>query len=239
MSIEAVFFDFYGTLYKFEDMSAELEEFITELHYRLSRYGLTAEKDKVWDYYNSQMWNRDPPKPDNGMTIFERRIEIACSDLQVTITRTEIEETAEALLAIWDKYAYLDPACIPLLDSLAKHSKIAALISNYDHPQHVHKHVRQDGLDNYLSAVIISGDHGVRKPDPRIFHIALDQTGIRSHEAIYVGDSEEDVIGANQAGLTSVLIDRDYNGFDYGQRYTIRNLREVLAFALDEEIGLS
>jgi len=128
VAIKAVFFDFYGTLYTYSDMIAELEEWITELHRRLSRHGLIAERDKVWEYYHRQMWKEDPPKPDNGMTIFERRIQIACSDLRASMTRDDIEETVEALLAVWDKYALLDPTCIPLLDSLTQNGKITALI---------------------------------------------------------------------------------------------------------------
>ena len=32
-------------------MNAELEEWITELHRRLSRYGLVAGRDEIWEYY--------------------------------------------------------------------------------------------------------------------------------------------------------------------------------------------
>jgi len=53
---------------------------------------------------------------------------------------------------------------------------------------------------------------------------------------MYIGDSEEDVIGANQAGLISVLIDRDNEGLDFGQRYTIHCLHDVLRLAFDDNV---
>ena len=46
------------------------------------------------------------------------------------------------------------------------------------------------------------------KPDPRIFHIALDAMGIEAEDAWYVGDMPGiDVVGARAAGLHPVLMD--------------------------------
>lgn len=209
-------------------MEAELEEWITELHSRLKKCGLPSTRDVVWDYFHQRMWKEPPPKPQNGMTIFEKRIQIACSDLGVNMNREQIEQTAEALLVVWDKYAYFDPDCLSLLSTLKKQGKILALISNYDHPRHVYKLVRNTGMTDYLSSVIVSGDHGIQKPDPAIYQMALEQTGAEPHETIYIGDSEEDVVGANNAGLISVLIDRNGHGRYYGQRHTISILKDTL-----------
>lgn len=228
MTIEAVFFDLYGTLYILKDMQVELDEWITELHARLRRYGSIATKDDVLDYYEKRMWKEDLPMPNNGMSIFERRIQITCSDLGASMTRHGIEDTAVALISVLDKYAFIDPASIPILNSLSKRGKITALVSNYDHPQHVRELVQKYSLNNFFSAVIVSGDYGIKKPDPEIFRLALEKTGMKPGGTIYVGDSKEDVVGANQAGLTSVLIDRSGEEPDYGQRYTISDLQDLL-----------
>jgi putative hydrolase of the HAD superfamily len=46
------------------------------------------------------------------------------------------------------------------------------------------------------------------KPDPRIFHLALDAMGIAAGDAWYVGDMPGiDVVGARAAGLHPVLMD--------------------------------
>jgi hypothetical protein len=103
MTIKGVFFDFYGTLCVLDNMTVELDEWILELYTRLKRYGLVATKDDVCNYYHQRMCKENPQKPDNGMTIFERRIQIACSDLGVTMTQPQIGYTSEALLAVWDK----------------------------------------------------------------------------------------------------------------------------------------
>jgi len=49
----------------------------------------------------------------------------------------------------------------------------------------------------------------VKKPDPRIFHIALERTGLEPNEVVYVGDTDEDMLGAHAACIQPILIARD------------------------------
>ena len=49
----------------------------------------------------------------------------------------------------------------------------------------------------------------MKKPDPRIFHIALEKTGLEPNEVVYVGDTSEDMLGAHAAGIQPILIARD------------------------------
>jgi putative hydrolase of the HAD superfamily len=61
------------------------------------------------------------------------------------------------------------------------------------------------GVRHLLSAVVISGAVGVRKPDPRIFALALAGVGATAAETWFVGDHPvADVLGARAAGLTPV-----------------------------------
>ncbi len=64
------------------------------------------------------------------------------------------------------------------------------------------------GLAAHFEAIVDSHDHGVEKPDPRIFRIALERLGIAPGEAVYVGDFYHlDVVGARAAGIEAVLLD--------------------------------
>jgi HAD superfamily hydrolase (TIGR01509 family) len=79
------------------------------------------------------------------------------------------------------------------------------VVSNSD--GRVEQALQAAGLRQYFDVVIDSALIGVEKPDPRIFHAALDALGVAPDEALYVGDLYEvDVVGARAAGLDAVLL---------------------------------
>ena len=62
------------------------------------------------------------------------------------------------------------------------------------------------GLDRYFDPVVVSGDHGYRKPDRRLFERALAHLGVAAEHAVYVGnDMHRDVYGAREAGMTTIM----------------------------------
>ena len=65
------------------------------------------------------------------------------------------------------------------------------------------------GYAGLLETVVDSHVVGVEKPDPRIFHIALERLGVTAEAAVFVGDVPAvDVTGARAAGLQAILLDR-------------------------------
>lgn len=67
--------------------------------------------------------------------------------------------------------------------------------------------IEQAGIGPYLSAVVISGEIGIGKPDPTAFRTALGLIGTSPDHAVMVGDSwERDVEGALDAGMRAVWI---------------------------------
>lgn len=64
------------------------------------------------------------------------------------------------------------------------------------------------GLGVPIECVVDSGNVGVMKPDPRIFHAAIDLLGVTADQVWYVGDMPAiDVVGARRAGIRPVLMD--------------------------------
>jgi 2-haloacid dehalogenase len=53
--------------------------------------------------------------------------------------------------------------------------------------------------------VLISGDAGTTKPDPRIFELACERFGVEPEQAFFVDDQPENVAAAEEHGLTSIL----------------------------------
>jgi putative hydrolase of the HAD superfamily len=84
------------------------------------------------------------------------------------------------------------------------------------------------GIASHFETVVDSALVGVRKPDPRIFRIALERMGVKSQGAVYAGDVPDvDVRGARSAGLEAVLVDAYglYDGYDGALR--VRSVAEL------------
>lgn len=66
----------------------------------------------------------------------------------------------------------------------------------------------QLGLDDgSFNEIFVSGEHGIWKPDPRIFELALAATGTSASESLMIGDNPyTDIAGANASGMLSLWI---------------------------------
>jgi FMN phosphatase YigB (HAD superfamily) len=64
------------------------------------------------------------------------------------------------------------------------------------------------GLADRLDGVVTSAMAGSRKPDPAIFHPALEIAGCAADETLHVGDSDEDDEAAAAAGIPALRVDR-------------------------------
>lgn len=66
--------------------------------------------------------------------------------------------------------------------------------------------LRMAGLGEFFTQVTVSGDWGFRKPDRRMFTMALDELGLLPEETILVGnDMYRDIYGGNEAGMKTVF----------------------------------
>jgi HAD superfamily hydrolase (TIGR01549 family) len=205
--VGGVFFDLYGTLLIYGDMVAAWADWLTALYEPLRERGLTTSRETFASQCDGFFGRPEPPSRGHGLTVYERRILALCTDLELAPGIEAIREIATATIVAWGEYVFPDPDAISVLGAL-KESKTLALISNFDHPPHVHSLLADLGLIEFFKVIVVSGDVGVKKPDPHIFSLALRQTGLQPHEVVYVGDAVEDVEGARAAGIRPIRIRR-------------------------------
>lgn len=62
----------------------------------------------------------------------------------------------------------------------------------------------REGWDRLFDAVVISGEVGLRKPDPAIYLYAAEQLGLSPDECVFVDDLVPNVRGAAQVGMVGV-----------------------------------
>lgn len=87
------------------------------------------------------------------------------------------------------------------------------------------------GIRDDMDVVLISERVGIRKPDPKIFEMALNELNVRAAKTYFVGDHPlNDIAGAANSGIAGVWIQDDTEWpLDLAPpQFVIRNLSEVL-----------
>lgn len=80
------------------------------------------------------------------------------------------------------------------------------------------------GLDNFFTEVVSSADVSRPKPHPDMLLLAAERLGLRTHELLFVGDSELDGQAAEQAGIPFVCYKNSFGG-----QQTVNGHRDLLA----------
>lgn len=62
----------------------------------------------------------------------------------------------------------------------------------------------REGWDEMFDAIVISGEVGMRKPEPEIFAHALDLLGVLAEETVFVDDLAHNVQAAVELGLVGI-----------------------------------
>lgn len=66
---------------------------------------------------------------------------------------------------------------------------------------------REHGLDEFVDAYVLSYEHGVQKPDPRLFSVACAELGVDPRRVLMVGDSRPADSGAAALGCRVHFVD--------------------------------
>jgi putative hydrolase of the HAD superfamily len=93
------------------------------------------------------------------------------------------------------------------LDALRQRGMRIGVLSNA--PSDLPVFLERLGITPLLDFTVVSAVEGVKKPDRRIFDIALSRAGVEPAAALHVGDMYvEDILGGRAAGLRTLLMER-------------------------------
>jgi putative hydrolase of the HAD superfamily len=134
-------------------------------------------------------------------------------NLVLNHAEVQLSSSTEAALASLQEYharhnvwETVPADVVPALERLRRLGLRLVVVSNANGT--LHEMFGRLGLAERVDVLFDSWREGVEKPDPRLFHIALDRSGARAATTVHVGDLYHvDVVGARAAGLRAVLID--------------------------------
>ena len=114
-------------------------------------------------------------------------------------------EIGAEFLRLTNKYFCLLPDAEKVVKYLASKYPLTIISNGFKEVQYYK--FEHSGLAKYFTHTLISEEVGINKPQPEIFHIALQRNGITADEAVMVGDSyTSDIAGAKAAGIDQIWI---------------------------------
>jgi HAD superfamily hydrolase (TIGR01509 family) len=127
--------------------------------------------------------------------------------------------------AYLDSWLQLDPQFPAAAERLSA-EYFLAMLSN-DIPDWSLYLRRRHGLEHFFQAAVISGEAGVRKPDPAIYRILLERVQAEGKDCIFIDDRLPNLESAAALGIVPVLMAREGHPADQEVRYRIRDLSEL------------
>jgi len=237
--IEAVIFDLDDTLLDWSGREESWQEVTRPLlenvyHYLVQSGHPLDDPEHFFELVHRHIegvW--EEAKKDWSGASFGDALLLACEDAGLNTARLDLDELMRVYN--WQPMPgvelYEDAFCV--LDTLRDRGYRIGLITNSFYPMWMRDvELRHYNLLDYFDARITSGDSGYMKPHPAIYRRILDLLDVPAARAVFVGDRpENDIAGANEAGLISILIDpphldRELHGIV--PDFTITRLSELL-----------
>jgi putative hydrolase of the HAD superfamily len=126
--------------------------------------------------------------------------------------------------AAFSPFTAPDPDMGCVLDALAPRYRLGLVTNGTAEGQH--GKIDWLGIRGRFDAIVVSGDIGIHKPDPRIFEMCLEKLNVAPARAVYVGDHyENDVLGAKSAGMRAIWYTNEPKKADVP---TVSRLRDIL-----------
>ncbi len=228
LAIKAVFFDIYGTIADFFPPKEEIQINVAE------KFNITLDKDKILDAYklaNNFLVKQNSIFPIRKMND-EQKLNFFSEYEKIIIDNSGSNVDVGLAKNIWveitkQKYDLkIFPDLIQCINDLRDMGLILGLISNIN--MSGKKIAEKLGVSSYFNYVFTSEDLGYEKPNKMIFEKSLDIAKLTPSEVVFIGDQvESDILGAKNANILPILLDRYNNYENYSEVIKINDLFQL------------
>jgi len=238
-SLEAVFFDFGGTLFSYDAWRRQGFGVVVD---QLRELGVDAPPREVGRAYaraSARAFERYLPQPYYlHADLFRESFVGMAGEFEIEPDEEAVARFLDSQREIMLQHVALRSDCIATLRRLRERGLVLAIVSNID-DDYLVPMVERLGLDAHLDHWWSSEQARSCKPDPGFFRYALEGAGVVPEAVLFVGDSPEaDVAGGRGVGMKTALIregEAPPPGAGTGEaaepHYTIEALSELLPIA--------
>jgi 2-haloacid dehalogenase len=193
VTIKAVVFDAYGTLYDIQSVAAVTEE-------AFPGYGEII--TQIWRIKQLEYtWLRSLMRRYEDFSVITR------DSLAYTLKLLGLKYDSRVFERIMDKYQHLDLYPDAKATLAAMQGRNLAILSNGSTGM-LNELVRNSGLDRVLDATISIDSKRIFKPSPDAYTLIEEKLGICPTEVLFVSSNPWDACGAKAIGLNVAWIER-------------------------------
>ncbi|MBC2900178.1 HAD family hydrolase [Streptomyces cupreus] len=208
----AVLFDFSGTLFRVESAESWLRGALAERQVELTEPELT-EAAEALERMGALPGGRSPAwLPEDVASVWGvrdksqelHRAAYTGLSRHVPLPDERLHDTLydrHMTPAAWDPY----PDAAEVLGALRERGVGVGVVSNIGWD--LRPVFREHGLDRYVDAYVLSFEHGIQKPDPRLFRAACAELDADPREVLMVGDDRRADGGAAALGCGVHFVD--------------------------------
>lgn len=204
MPIQAVIFDWGGTLSEYADI--ELYDMWKLAAAHLARATGRDEADLTARLLAAELRYWDGVKTSQRTGTLREILAAESQALGLDVTEAVVSEAAQRHLDAWTPHIRHHGDAAPALRELRADGLKLGLLSNTHWPEAYHEHfLERDGLLELLDVRAYTSNLSHSKPHRSAFLHVLDRLGVPPERAIMVGDRPiDDVWGAQQMGMLGV-----------------------------------
>lgn len=209
-TIRGAIFDLGSTLIRFDgDWPILLQNSLDLLIDQLQEDGLDFDRSDFRSAFECALEAYDHQRQSNQL---ERS---TASLLQETLSAFGHEEISPDILrrglkrfySVSETHWQPMPALHAVLDELQEEGRMLGLISNAGDAENVQRLIDKAEIRDYFDPIIISAAIGIRKPDPILFEMVLDQWQATPDSVVMIGDRlEADILGAQNTGIHQIWL---------------------------------
>ena len=127
MRFEGLFFDLYGTLLIYGDMTAAWSGWLAELRQWLDDLGLQINIQDLAQRCDGFFSRPEPETCPDGLTVYENRLRELTTGLGLETTNGQLSLAAGATAGAWQKHLRLDPEALAVLSQVSPGRSLALM----------------------------------------------------------------------------------------------------------------
>ncbi len=199
--ITDIFFDLDHTLWDFEKNSALAFQKVFESHkIQIDLPNFL----KLYEPINLKYWKLYRDEEITKQQLRRGRLNDSFSLIDLQFPLEIIDELAVSYIDYLPHHNHLFPGTIELLDYLKPNYNLHIITNGFEEVQS--KKLINSKIHSYFKTVTNSERVGVKKPNPKIFHYALDLANTLPERSVMIGDNlEADIEGAKAVGMNTIF----------------------------------